>query len=57
LIETIIKIFAKNPPSIAIVFAGLLALAGQIKEAYDFLYAGLFMQCLWIAGKYLISKR
>lgn len=56
MIEAIVKIFAKNPPSIAIAIAGLLALAGQTNEAATFLIAGIFMQCLWILGKYLLSK-
>ena len=57
MIKTIIKMIARNPSSIAVVFAGLLALAGHIKEAYDFLYAGVFMQSLWIVVRYLLSKR
>lgn len=57
MIKTIVKIFAKNPPSIVIVFAGMLALSGQMKEAYDFLFAGVFMQSLWIFGRYFMSKR
>jgi len=56
MIKAIIRILAKNPPSIAIVFAGILALSGQLKEAYDFLYAGIFLQISWIVGKYVISK-
>jgi len=56
MIEAIVKIFAKNPPSIAIAVAGLLALAGQTNEASTFLIAGIFMQCLWILGEYLLSK-
>lgn len=48
MIKAIVRIFAKNPPSIAIAIAGLLALAGQLNEAYAFLFAGVFMQVLWI---------
>lgn len=55
--RTLIRIIAKNPPSIVLVFAGILALAGQTKEAYDFLYAGIFMQTLWILGRYALSRR
>lgn len=57
MLRTLIRIIAKNPPSIVLVFAGILALAGQAKEAYDFLYAGIFMQTLWILGKYAFSRR
>lgn len=56
MIEAIIKVFAKNPPSIAIAVAGLLALTGQLTEAEYFLVAGIFMQVLWIVGKYFLSK-
>jgi hypothetical protein len=56
LIKTIIEIIAKNPPSIAIAIAGLLIISGQSKEAYDFLYAGIFMQIVWIIGKYILSR-
>jgi uncharacterized membrane protein YfbV (UPF0208 family) len=56
MIEAIVKIFAKNPPSIAIAIAGLLALTGQLNEAYTFLVAGIFMQGLWILGKCFVSK-
>jgi hypothetical protein len=56
LIKTIVEIIAKNPPSIAIAIAGLLIMSGQSKEAYDFLYAGIFMQILWILGKYILSR-
>jgi hypothetical protein len=56
MIEAIVKIFAKNPPSIAIAAACLLALAGQLREAEYFLVAGILMQALWIVGKYLHFK-
>ena len=56
-IKAIIKILAKNPPSIAIVFAGMLALCGQMKEARDFLLAGILLQSLWILAKYSVLKR
>lgn len=56
MIESIVRVIAKNPPSIAIAVAGLLALTGQSKEAYDFLFAGIFLQGLWIIGKYFLSR-
>lgn len=56
MIKTIVEIIAKNPPSIAIAIAGLLIMSGQLKEAYDFLYAGVFMQIIWILGKYILSR-
>jgi len=56
LIKAIVQIIAKNPPSIAIAIAGLLVASGQLKEAYDFLYAGIFMQIIWILGKYILSR-
>jgi len=56
LIKAIVEIIAKNPPSIAIAIAGLLIMSGQSKEAYDFLYAGIFMQIIWILGKYIFSR-
>lgn len=56
MIKAIVEIIAKNPPSIAIAIAGLLIMFGQAKEAYDFLYAGIFMQIIWILGKYILSR-
>jgi hypothetical protein len=50
-LKTIIRIIAKNPPSIAIVIAGLLALTGQYGEAEVFLVAGVFLQSLWLLRK------
>ena len=55
--RAIAKIIAKNPPSIVLVFAGMLAVCGQMKEAYDFLWAGIFMQSLWILGRYFVPKK
>jgi len=40
-----------------IVFAGMLALTGRTKEAYDFLYAGIFMQTMWLLGRYFLPRR
>jgi hypothetical protein len=51
-IKAIVKIFAKNPPSIVLAFAGLLALAGQTNEAYNFLYVGVFLQVAWILMRF-----
>jgi hypothetical protein len=51
-IRTVVKIFAKNPPSIVLAFAGLLALVGQTRDAYTFLYAGIFLQVAWIVFRY-----
>ena len=56
MIKTIVQIIAKNPPSIAIAIAGLLVMSDQLKEAYDFLYAGISMQIIWILGKYMLSR-
>ena len=56
MIKAIIRIMAKNPPSIAIAAAVLLALAGQSNQAYAFLVAGILMQGLWIIGKYVLSR-
>ncbi len=56
MLNALIKIFASNPPSIALALAGLLALSGQLNEAYTFLSAGILMQICWILGKYFISK-
>jgi len=56
MIKTIIRIMAKNPPSIAIAAAVLLALAGQSDQAYAFLVAGILMQSIWIIGKYALSR-
>jgi hypothetical protein len=54
LLRAIIKIIAKNPPSIAIVLAGLLALTGQCGEATLFLGAGILLQIFWLIGKYFL---
>jgi len=51
-LKAIIRIIAKNPPSIAIAIAGLLALAGQYGEAAVFLGAGILLQGLWLLGRY-----
>jgi len=56
MVQAIVKVLAKNPPSIAIAIAGLLALAGQYNEAYSFLLAGIFLQGLWIGARYFLSK-
>jgi hypothetical protein len=48
MLKAIVRIMAKNPPSIAIAVAGLLALAGQTTEAALFLIAGIFLQALWL---------
>jgi hypothetical protein len=53
MIQAIIKILAKNPPSIVLAFAGLLALAGHTTDAYNFLYVGVFLQIAWILMKIL----
>jgi hypothetical protein len=50
MLKAIFKIFAKNPPSIAIAIAGLLALIGQYSEAGVFLGAGVLLQILWLVG-------
>lgn len=42
------KIIAKNPPSIAIALAGVLALTGQEETAILFLGVGCVLQVLWI---------
>jgi len=52
MIKAIVKILAKNPPSIVLAFAGILALARQTSEAYTFLYAGVFLQIMWLLMKY-----
>jgi hypothetical protein len=52
MLQAIFKIFAKNPPSIAIAIAGLLALIGKYSEAELFLGAGILLQILWLVGKY-----
>jgi hypothetical protein len=52
MIGTIIKIIAKNPPSIILAFAGILALVGQTNDAYNFLYAGIFLQVAWILMRF-----
>jgi hypothetical protein len=46
--SVIVKIFAKNPPSIALALAGVLALAGQTGTAVAFLAVGIFLQALWL---------
>jgi hypothetical protein len=48
MIKTIISIVAKNPPSIAIALAGVLALTGQTGTAILFLVVGITLQVLWI---------
>ena len=55
MVKTIIGIIAKNPPSIAIVLAGLLALSGDYSNAVVFLFVGIFLQGLWIIGRYALS--
>ena len=47
MLKTVVSIIAKNPPSIAIAFAGVLAIAGN-SLAYLFLIAGVFMQAVWM---------
>ena len=46
--SAIIKIFAKNPPSIAIALAGVLILAGQTGVGILFLTVGVILQALWL---------
>jgi hypothetical protein len=46
--SAIIKIFAKNPPSIAIALAGVLMLAGQTGAGILFLAVGVVLQALWL---------
>lgn len=48
MIKAMIRIIAKNPPSIAIAIAGLLTLTGRLTEAAIFLTAGIFLQALWL---------
>jgi hypothetical protein len=48
MIKTIISIVAKNPPSIAIALAGVLALTGQTETATLFLIVGIGLQILWL---------
>jgi len=54
--KTIVKIFAKNPPSIAIAFGGIMIMSGQTEAGYHFLNAGIFLQVLWIIMK-MVRKR
>lgn len=51
MIQAIFRIFAENPPSIAIAVAGILALVGQYGEAAAFLVAGVLLQILWLLKK------
>jgi len=46
--SAVIKIFAKNPPSIAIALAGVLMFAGKTGEAILFLAVGVVLQALWL---------
>lgn len=55
MLKAIVRIMAKNPPSIAIAIAGLLALAGRSGEAIMFLFAGIFLQILWMFVRYVLS--
>ncbi len=48
MIDAVIEMIAKNPPSIAIAIAGVLALTGQISLAIVFLIVGVFLQTLWL---------
>ena len=48
MIQTVVEIIAKNPPSIAIALAGILALTGQTGMAIIFLIIGVLLQALWI---------
>lgn len=48
IMSAIIKIFAKNPPSIAIALAGVLMLAGQTAAGILFLAVGVVLQALWL---------
>jgi hypothetical protein len=43
-----VKILAKNLPSVVLTFASILAIAGRTNDAYNFLYAGIFLQIAWI---------
>jgi len=51
MLKAIFRIFASNPPSIAIAIAGLLALVGQYSEAAVFLGVGILLQGLWLIGQ------
>jgi hypothetical protein len=48
MISAIIKIFASNPPSIAIAIGGVLALTGQTAVGLAFLGVGVVLQALWL---------
>jgi hypothetical protein len=52
MLKAIFRIFANNPPSIAIAIAGLLALTGQYSEAALFLGVGVLLQGLWLIGQH-----
>jgi len=54
--KTIVKIIAKNPPSIAIAFGGVMIISGQTEAGYAFLYAGVFLQVLWLIMKKLRKR-
>ena len=54
-IEAIIKIFADNPPSIAIALGGLMLLIGYPSQidglviaGWIFFFGGFFLQILWL---------
>jgi hypothetical protein len=55
MLKAIFRIFANNPPSIAIAIGGLLALIGQYSEAALFLGVGILLQGLWLAGRYFLK--
>lgn len=46
--STIIKIIAKNPPSIALTLGGILILSGQTETGILFLISGVILQVLWL---------
>jgi len=52
MIKAIVQIVARNPPSILLAYAGLLAITGQTKDAYNFLYTGIFLQIAWLVLKF-----
>jgi hypothetical protein len=54
-IEAIFKIFADNPPSIAIALGGLMLLIGYLSQiqglvtaGWVFFFAGVLLQILWL---------
>lgn len=56
MLKVIVKILAKNPPSITLAFAGILAIAGRTNDAYNFLYAGILLQAAWILLRFFRGR-